>query len=722
MDLKSFREDQLKLTQSKFAELIGVEQSLISAWEENPDTIPFTAVEQIMEKTGVSLKELTGWQKPTPKPLDIEDTWEKVNFTKVTLAKYISDSLQKIGIAEEYRKEYVEGLQRIVDANCVKPKVAVVGRSDTGKSTIINVLLETDKMPTSWTPTTSIAVYIKHISDKPSFMKEDVWIFANQVGEENLWNEQKLYDESYCRSWKIGAGDIGVLRSFGTRQGENYKKEAGAAVVFLDSPVLKTCDIVDLPGFGTERESDDNITFATVQQASVVIYLSQANGFMRIEDITYLKRNIKELPVWEKKGANNLKPLSNLFVVASQAHTVNSGNREQLKTILDVGCDSLLKTFPDGYWENKQKLSGYTYGPEELRSRFFAYTVDIPDICSPFNAGLKAILEALSSRIDEETKSLVKSYVELRKPELITEIKKYEELVAEREKYKKLLNEIEKNEFSRIEDNDKRKKEVRQEIDRLSSESIEELSEYIARTINTDALVDLMKERGIKNKKDDIEQFGSYLQSMLQERCEKILEEKSEILSEKVQNYITDYTERIADPFRNNRIAVGFDAGWAFATALSTLGMIGGLGTFLATTVSGVLVFAGAGVSIGTSIWAGMATAPIFGPIGLAVGLAIAAGFFIFNLASGGWRKRTAKKFVSSFDENNFSENFRDGIREYWSQTQDAFDKATAKLEEEWKNYVSDLRRTINEYDIPEIKRKIANLKCLSDFFENIPL
>lgn len=91
-------------------------------------------------------------------------------------------------------------------------------------------------------------------------------------------------------------------------------------------PCLKSLRYCDLPGFGTETESDDDITFATAQKADVVLYLSQANGFMRIEDITYLKRNISELPTWEKKGENSLKPLSNLFVIASQAHTVNSGN------------------------------------------------------------------------------------------------------------------------------------------------------------------------------------------------------------------------------------------------------------------------------------------------------------------------------------------------------------------------------------------------------------
>lgn len=645
-------------------------------------------VQKILEKTGVSYEELTGWKKPIPKHLDVNNTWEKANFTKCTLSDYISTALGDKNLPDEYKKAYVEDLNNVITANLVKPKVAIVGRSDTGKSTLINALLGTDKMPTSWTPTTSIAVYIKHGADKPAFIEEDAWVFANQVGAECLWDERKLNDESYCRSWKIAAGGVEILHSFGTRQGENYNKEAGSAVVFIDAPVLKTCDIVDLPGFGTETESDDDITFATAQKADVVLYLSQANGFMRIEDITYLKRNISELPTWEKKGENSLKPLSNLFVIASQAHTVNSGNRVQLEKILDVGCANLIKTLPNEYWANRKKLSGYDYadnGFKELRSRFFAYTIDIPDICSPFNNALTEILESLPAIKNERTKAFVKSYVELRKPNLINELHKYEGIVRERDKYVTLLSEIEKNELSRTQDNDKRKKGVRDEIARLSSESIDEFSEYMAATINTDALVRLMKDRGIKNTKGDIEVFWSYLQSMIQERCETILAEKSEILSEKTKEYITSYAKNISYPFENNSIDVDFDAGWAFASAILT-----GVARFL------------------------------FGSIGIVIGLLIAGGLGL--VFGGGWEKSVAEKIVAHFDENDFSEKFRDRIRQYWQQTEEAFDKAAAELENEWDTYVRNLRDTVNGYDIQEIQHRIASLNYLSDFFKNIPL
>lgn len=726
MDLKSFREDKLKIkTQTAFAELIGVEQSNISRWEKDPDSMPFQIIQRILEKTGATYEELTGWKKPIPDPLKVEDTWQKADFTKCTLSEYIRNALQQIDLPEEQRKAYLDDLSSGINTNLVKPKVAIVGRSDTGKSTLINALVGSDKMPTSWTPTTSIAVYIKHISDRPTFIEEDAWVFANHLGNENMWDERLLCDEAYCRSWKIAAGGVEILRSFGTRQGENYDRQAGAAVIFLDAPILKTCDIVDLPGFGTETESDDNITFAAAQKADVIIYLSQANGFMRIEDITYLKRNISELPVWEEQSSNDLKPLSNLFVVASQAHTVNNGNRAQLSEILDVGCKNLIKTLPDGYWAEREKVSGHRYrndGYEELRARFFAYTTDIPDICKLFNEELAAVLEVLPVIIDERTKQFVRKYVASRKPNLTKEIQKYEGIVADRERYVTLLSEIEANELTRVRDNDKRKCDVRDEISRLQKESVDEFSTYLSGLINVDALVKMMREKGIKNKKEDVELFGSSLQSAIQSRCEGILKVKSATLSEKTKNYIEAFSASVEKPFKDNNLNIDFDAGWAFASALSALGMVGGLGAFLASTISGVLLFTGIGLGLGSSILAGVLTSSILGPIGIAAGLLIAGGLGLAKLFGGGWEKNVAKKIVAAMEEKDVAGKYREGIKKYWTQTERAFNQAAEKLDKDWNAYVENLRTMVNSYDIDEIQNKIAALKYLSDFFDNIPL
>lgn len=723
MDLKSFREDNLKLkTQAEFAELLGVEVSQVSQWETNSGGIELETIQLIMEKTAVTFEVLTGWKKPKPKPLNVDNTWKKVDFTKKSVLNYINSCVEELPISEEEKTNYIDRLQAGVIQNITKPQVIIVGRSDTGKSTLINALLGVDKMPASWTPTTSIAVYLKHIQDKPDFIKEDAWIFASKVDSESMWDEQRLYDEEYCRKWKIGAGGAEILKTYGTRQGEHYTRQAGSAVIFIDSPALLTCDIVDLPGFGTETEADDNITLKTARRADVIIYLSQANGFMRVEDGTYLKQNIATLPVWENKNNNSIAPLANLFIVASQAHAVNNGNREQLKNILDTGCSNLLKTLPTEYWTARKKSSGYTglaYEHYKLRSRFFTYTTDIPDLSADFHASLKIVLEQMPEIIHQRAIDFVRNYIKARKPNLEKELEKYLLMVTEKEKYDQLLKAIKVNEPERAKNNSNSKQEILSVIQILEKESKNEFSDFMAKTLNTDNLVTLLKQRKIQNKKDEVEQFGSLLQSMVQERCELILAAKSESLSKKTENYIKSFSDEIKGSFEKNNLQVDFDAGWAFTSTLVKLGLAGGLSSFLAGM--GIFCFGSTALimgGVGTAAVVGLA----LGPIGVALGLVLTAGLGVVRLFGGGWEKQVAKKIVDCFEKNQVSDNFRNAIDSYWDESERAFLAASDGMEQEWRGYIQTLEDALKGYDIDQINNKIQSLECVSDFFDHIPL
>ena len=718
MNFKSLREDKLKLTQEQFAEVYGIDIAAVIELEKNNNP-GLDIIQAIMQRTGMSFEDVTSFEKPKLKAFEAKYTWEKADFTKKSLVKYIRESLKKMEVSEEQQAKYIEDFKLGIDANLVKPSISIVGRSDTGKSTLINSLIGMDKMPTSWTPTTSIAVYIKHIKEKPSFIKEDVWVFASECDGENLWNAKKLDDEEYCKKWKIASGEVDVLRKFGTRQGGGLTTNAGSAVVFIDAPILLNCDIVDLPGFGTETDSDDAITLKAAQRTDVLIYLSQANGFMRIEDIEYLKQNVKNLPIWERKGENEVKPLSNLFVVASQAHTVCQGNEIELKNILAKGYENFSKTLSKDYWSSRTNVSGYSYSANVVGDRFFTYTTDIPLLCERFLSELKLIIEQLPYLIDKRTKKFIHEYVDKRKPNLSAEIEKYEKLVEDREKYVILLKQIDASELQRTADNDKNKQEIKNSILELSMESVNEFSEYCSSILNTDSIANRIKSKKIKNKKDDIECFASQLQDELQATCESLLEKKSEDLKSKIKTYISQYSESIGAAFKNSDVDIDFDAGFAFASALSKIGIIGGLGAYIAGEAAFLLGSMKFILGIGGDI---ALSALSLGPIGVAIGLVIAASLGIAKLFGGGWEKSVAKKLIKSYEENDLIEKYHNAIKEYWVNTDKAFEQAAKKLDDEWNRYVSELRSTVEEYDIDSINANITSLKNIQNFFDNIPL
>ena len=721
MNFKSLREDKLKLSLEEFANLIGVDISKIKEWEATNEP-SMIALEKIVENTGMDFNTIMSYEKPKPTAFDAKNTWKKADFTKKSIIEYIKDNLEKMDVSEEQKRKYVDDLRDYIERNLVKPSISIVGRSDTGKSTLINALIGMEKMPTSWTPTTSIAVYIKHIKDRPEFIKDDAWVFTDNMDGQDLWDVKRLYDEAYCKKWKIAQGNVDILSSFGTRQGDMFKKNAGSAVVFLDAPILQDCDIVDLPGFGTEKESDDIITFKAAQRTDVLIYLSQANGFMRIEDITYLKENIRNLPVWEKKGENDLKPLSNLFVVASQAHNVCNGNTTQLTNILREGYENFCKTLAPEYWDNRKEISRYNTGnyyEQALAQRFYTYTTDIPLLCTSFNQDLKKILEKLPEIIDARTREFIKEYVKVKKPNLEKEIKRYEEISLEREKYVDLLEQIEKSELDRMQENDNQKNKIHELINTLSMESTNQFSQYFSKIINTDSLTKMIKDKKIKNKKEEVECFASQLQDIIQARCEAILADKAGVLSKETKKYVEEYTDRIKAVFDRVSVDIDFDAGYAFASALAKIGIIGGLGAYIVYEAAFIfggmasIMALGGNIALGTSV---------FGPMGLAIGLIISASLGIVRLFGGSWEKSVAKKIVKAYNENKVCEKFCEGISDYWKKTEDAFDQAAQKLDEDWLNYVEKLRDTVNNYNIDEVKDNIVVLRNLMSFFENIPL
>lgn len=290
-----------------------------------------------------------------------------------------------------------ESLLNILRKTIRKSRIVFVGHSDVGKSTLINTLLGSNTLPVSWTPTTSIIVYVKHIKDKPFYIKDDVAIFhAGESGE--LWDDTKLGEHEYTESYLIATGDYSLLREYGARHGSKFDDtNAVSAVVFVDSDILNNCDLVDLPGYGTgDREADDSL-LTKMKGIDILVYMSTAIQFMQGPDFLWLQ-NL--LPNLSPLSLNNklLRPLSNLYVVASQAQNVHNGSNEQLNYILNEAVERFGKTLPDNYW-NK---FGQNVSLETFRKRLFTYSTDQKSLRKDFEDDLRSLLEKLPQVIAQD--------------------------------------------------------------------------------------------------------------------------------------------------------------------------------------------------------------------------------------------------------------------------------------------------------------------------------
>ncbi len=730
-DLQDFRQNVLKMTQEEFAKLIDSRQDYVSRMEKNPEAIDLSLLLKIASATGTTLDELVGYKKDLPKALMVDNTWESSSYVKKTIIDYVKVRMSDLNLTNKSHSSMVIELGNLINSTLRKPTVAIVGMSDAGKSRLINSLIGQDKMPTSWTPTTSISVHIKHIEDRPSFINEEAWIFK---GGKKGFDLQKLQDKTYCEEHKIASGDAHILSDYGTRQGSKYIEDASAAIIFIESPILQICDIVDLPGFGTgDRENDDILAQKSEEFADIVIYLSIANGFLRGTDIEFIKNSINSLPVLESKD-NDLKPLNNLFVVASQAHTVNGGNRSDLQDILDAGSKRLYNEIPEEIWKNRSEASGYSYQESILRERFFTYTTDKPYLREDFEKELKRVLEILPVLINEKSKRTIQDFVASQMNELQIEINSYYEVLNKREQLIRYFHELKDNEPQRMNENYQRRMDVLENIKTFRQESINAFEDVYAELISVENIVDTIKTQGYKKKKDDLERLGGFLSSKIQARLQDILKNKSTDLNKVIDQFIKDFDKSIKKPkdVDLETFVLPFDSVKVFASGLAGLATFGGLAIWASTLGNlGAYILVAKGVSIlsavGISVAGGTAGAASFvaalgGPVTLGIALAVIVSLSVFALVSGGWQKSIAKKIVKEYDKQNSLQKFTDVINKFWDDTQTEFETAADHLEDEWKQKLNELLDEIAQYSVDELEANIFKGKKMLDFFNSVPL
>ena len=724
-NLKNFRENYLKLTQAELAELIGVRQDRISRLEQNLDSISLEELVILSKKTGKSLDEITNYKKNVINKLEVKDSWSKVRYIKNTVINYIKDYSPKNNLNYENK---IENLRRDIEGIARKPRIVFSGKSDSGKSTMINGLLGKEKMPTNWTPTTSIIVYVKDILDRPAYMEEELWIFKK--GKDKEWDDTRLYDEKYCREWKVAGGNAEMLSQYGVRKGEEYNKDIGSAVLFIDSPILKNCDILDIPGITAGIESDNIAASQAKLKADVLVYLSQASGFLQTEDANYLKEALEVLPPLEKTEGTGLSPMSNLFVVATHAHHVIP--RTDLKKICDSGCNRFTKTLPESFWERYSNSSKKLFSEKDLRKRFFTYTTDIEDLREDFEKELKNTIENLPKLLENKIFNLAKDYAKNESKKMSDEVIKYEKLINERDAYSKRLEDIKKNEPKRkflLEENNRN---VKNKIFDLDSETKKKFREDFNQMLTEENIVKIIDRRGYKNKKADLEELGSYISSEVQDIYRKNLEKTTEKFKDIMDEYLveTQKSLELANNSNNMNINLDFDFKSAFIGGLAGAATLGGL-AFWASTLGnlGAYILVAKGVSVlsalGISIAGGTATATAFvasigGPITLGIAAALLVGVAIWGLFSDSWKKKIAKKIIEEVKKS--VTKYEDAITQYWLDTENGFDIAKDKMEEEWQKYINNLENELYNYDINKLKENLRNAKEVKDFFTNIPL
>ena len=729
-NLREIRINALGLSEEDLAHKLGVSQNeykCLEAESVKKNQVDLVLLNQLANATGLLIDQLVNKVK-TKVEFKINDNWNSVKSFKDNFNSYMRQNESLFSKDDNFVKK-IKDLTVLVNRMARKPRVALVGRSDVGKSTLINALMDSNVLPQEWTPTTSIIIYVKHVDDRPEFCKKNVMIFKSD-SKGALWDDTRLDEEGYTTSLCIAEGDYPLLREYGARQGKKFNQtSASSAVVFINSSILKNCDFIDLPGYGTSDREEDDSMLASVKEIDVLLYLSIANGFMRGEDINWLQQEMVNLaPI--TLNSDKLKPLSNLYIIASQAHTIQNGSHEQLKLILTKAAERFESTLSKDYWRNLCQNAT----PADFRKRFFTFDTDQENLRKDFENDFKNLLTLLPKLILSNLKKMTADFLGNTEKEIKASKSQFEKILKNRTEQRKAHRKASDEAPCKLSELESQKAHIVSLIDSVyQRDGIIAFTQAYNRIMTKENIVSIIKKNGWKNKSEDKKAICSKISNLLNEEYLNAIKGHSEEFSDCVNSLLNNFENKISEePIKELNVGSGFDVKGTFAGGLAGVATYGALAMWAASlgnlgayilVAKGVSILAAMGISIGGTAAGISAISLIGGPVVVAIGIAALIALAISLIFGSSWEERFAKNIIKEYDKKDGLGQFKKTIEKYWTDTKSAFIKAVNNLRDSYVEYLDDLGEKTKIDDtqiINQIKNESTKLEFISKLLNQI--
>lgn len=730
IDFRGYRE-KAGMTQAEVANSLGISQSQVSRYEHSPATVPMGIAVKWLQIFGVDIA--TAMSAPTPslQAIDPGTPYAELYHRLNLLNQYIDVAPPAETLDLQTQLATPQKLKEQLKLYKQKPNVVLTGGFDAGKSHMANALLGSKNLPVGYQPATRVITFIRHIEDRPEWFKKDVLIFNEKFWLKDEKDKQiidllLLDDKERCTQYCLQSGSFDILQKYGVH-GSNEDISAHAAVVYMDSPLLQACNLIDLPGYSDQPDEvskDVEKANSAAQIADVLLYASPAKGHINGQDMIRLGSLLRSLPTPENE-CNNFPTLGNLFIVAT--HADPSISDEQLKEIPDKAAKRLHNNLGETVIKRRIELTNRAITEEDLQKRFFTFWSERSDRCQNLFNELTHILseflpQARMCRVEREIKAIKEDNTK----KYESQIEAYKKTFCDIDLQRTQLQALEENESARKQETQQKRNKVNQRINELKKDTSNSFRTYLEQLLNVDAVEQIIRNK-YTDEKEAKEYLAGYLVEQLQNEAENIIKTNSEKLRPEIEAFLDSYQEALLKlPNLDISIKIPFDAKGAFLGGLAGLGSFGALATWAAAlgNLGGYILVAkfvsllsalgiGFGFSGGTAgIMAFVAT--IGGPFVLGIGLAAALAFSVWSLFGESWQKRLAKQTVKYFEEQRVCEKFIEGTDQFWQDTTNGFKEGADAVEVGWKKYLE------LEITSERIENIIKILEALMNFFAGI--
>lgn len=714
LNLEALRKNA-KISQEEMASRLNLSQSQVCRYEQAPDDVPHGVIRKWLGICG---------QLSSPDGLPLNDPYEEIVSKIGLVSKYVSTAPAPLQDKLFHNPPTAENLMNSIRKSGRKPRLALCGRFDMGKSRMANTLMGGDKLPTSYQPATSIICLVRHMKDRPAWQPEEVWIMRKG------FDLDRADDKDHCLKHKIIAGSFDTLKRYGTHNEENDPRtgQCYAAVVYINAPILLGCDIVDFPGYGHSNDDHSKAEFAQ-HLADIVIYASTANGFLDHNDLQFAGSLLRQLPPVETKS-NGLPSLSNFYFVATRSDMSN----EELNQILSKASNRAFHHLKENL-DNRGVDSGVPIELENFRKRFFTFQVENQDRRREFENDLQSLLSSIYPRLVQakldqniaRLKSAAKHYCD-------SWAAKLTEALENQTKAQESLKTIEAAEPQRQQRIRQKRERILGIIEKDKEQVRQFINETLASHITVDAIEKTIRER-YNEKKEAQSLAASYVTEHVQNKLNKKLAALSQNLTPEIHNILQDYqnSAHAGEGIQLSEITIPFNAEGAFLAALAAAGTVGGLAVWASIAAAGsnlgayiliptvVSFLSSLGISLGGTAATISVIAAMGGPITIALALGAAVATLVFALFGPSWQTRLARKISKTLSEEGFLEKLAEHADKFWNDTKQGFEISLDATEKAFQDSIKFLRELATATSPEQISQLIKQVVETRDFFAGIP-
>lgn len=687
IDLQKLRE-KAGLTQSELGDRLQISQAQVSRYEADPDNVPYKVLDGLLRALGTSLAEESAKADPdTSARIEPGQPYAQFNRNLDLLNEYIGAAPSAVGEGKIPIKGVptIEDLNKLLRSLRSKPNLVLMGPFDAGKSHLANSIMGANHLPSDYQPATRIQTYIRHSEDKPKWFPEDVWIMKEGFDPHHWANEK------HCRQHRLVGGSYDTLRNYGAYGGRHANNDnVHAAMVFIDAPILRACNIIDLPGFDDD-EKDAQKAQAAAPHIDILVYLSHANSFLKAADLARLSFLLRRLPEYELH-CSEMPTLGNLFVVAT--HASPSIREDKLAPIPTKGAARLYEHLKDTVLKEREKTSLRKFSHPVLEARTFTYWSETESRRKRFDQALSETISKYMPVVWEARFSQgLNEFKGYTKGSYANQIKVYERVLADIKKAEADHSALKKQEpeFQKKVNNKRASFDKKLTNSRIKTREL--LQEQCAWATDVKAI-----EKLIKSKYSNKEEAQSYATGYILELIQGKLFQECTLLSLELRREVEDLVKlydglSLALPDGAEKIPVQIP----FDTRAAWMG-----------AVTGSVVFA---------------AASIIGSLGLAIGLGALWMLARFALFGESWQLRLAKRIAKVLPEQNFQARFERSLDDYWDQTQQDFLNAIAAVAAQYRDYMQRLEDVINNPNGSkrDLQDLLKNLEVARDFFGGLP-